>query len=266
MHRPPGNGDHRALLIVAAQHWSRSTAAGDLFLQLLPRAPQWLEREMHAVQPRSDLHGTKQYVGLEDIGRAAVHFGAPPGMPGIVEYEETAVGRIDLDVDHGVGIAQDARAAGPLPALPRKRGRVFLISLPRQRGRVLVSLRRNPGRVFLVALRRLWGSVFLISLPRLRGRVGRGCWPWPRRRSFEQHGVAWIDIGPAVADQLVEIGNLVVRHEHDARQRPRVLVDVSVFGACNEVEIAGVKRGIDLVDRDSRYDEAHAAQVGMVER
>src|SRR6266849_4739887 len=115
----------------------RLECSGDLFLQLLPCAPQRLEREMHAMCPGPDGHGAEQHIGLENVGREAVHFGAPPGMPDIVEDEEAAIRRVCLDIDLGVRIALYAGAAGnPLPALPRKRGRVYRFILPRLRGRV----------------------------------------------------------------------------------------------------------------------------------
>src|SRR6266849_2306979 len=63
----------------------RPEHSSDLLLQLLPRALQRREHEMHAMYPRPDLHRPEQHVGLENVCLPAVHFGAPPGMPDIVE-------------------------------------------------------------------------------------------------------------------------------------------------------------------------------------
>ncbi len=84
----------------------------------------------------------------------------------------------------------------------------------------------------------------------------------PARRLLQQHGFARIDRRPAGTHELVEIGEAPIRQQHDAWQRTRVFVDVGILGARDEVEIAGLERGIDLLHRDAGSDEAHAEEVG----
>ena len=79
---------------------------------------------------------------------------------------------------------------------------------------------------------------------------------------LQQHRAARIDVRPvAVADHRVEIGLAPFGRQHYARQRARIFIDVGILGARDEIEIAGLERWIDLLDRRADGDEAHAEQV-----
>src|SRR5919198_2643778 len=75
------------------------------------------------------------------------------------------------------------------------------------------------------------------------------------RRLGKQHGVARIDRRPAAAQELVEVGEPPIRQKHHPRQRARILVHVSILGTCDETEIAGLERGVDLFHRHASGDE-----------
>ena len=82
------------------------------------------------------------------------------------------------------------------------------------------------------------------------------------RRLLEQHGATRIDARPAGAQELVEIGEAPVRQQHHPGQRARVLVDVGILRACDEIEIAGRERGVDLLHRHAGGDKTHAEEIG----
>jgi hypothetical protein len=42
---------------------------------------------------------TEDHIGLQDLSRLAVHGCSPPWMPDIIEKQNTARGRLDIDVD-----------------------------------------------------------------------------------------------------------------------------------------------------------------------
>ncbi len=84
----------------------------------------------------------------------------------------------------------------------------------------------------------------------------------PARRLVQQHDAARVDAGPAAAHELAEIGKLPVRQQHHPRQRPRILVDIGIPGTGDEIQIPGLERGVDLLNRHSAGDEAHAEQIG----
>src|SRR5262245_12702480 len=84
---------------------------GELGLQLRHRANEWMKAEANAMLPGRNLHGAEQHVGLEDLGRRAVDLCPPPGMPHVVEQQETAGRGVDVDDDLGIAVADDADGA-----------------------------------------------------------------------------------------------------------------------------------------------------------
>ncbi len=81
-------------------------------------------------------------------------------------------------------------------------------------------------------------------------------------RRFQQHGLRRIDIrGPTVRDEIVEFRKRPVTDHHHARQRARILVDIGVLGACDEIQVAGLEFLVDLLDRHAGRDDPYAEQV-----
>ena len=104
-----------------AARCSRSHRRGEFHLQFVPSPLQRLEGEVHLVHPGTHLDRAEQHVGLENFCRMAVHLGAPPWMPSVV-YDKEAAGRgVDLNVDLGIFIIQDADIASRRRVNPRWR-------------------------------------------------------------------------------------------------------------------------------------------------
>ena len=67
---------------------------------------------------------------------------------------------------------------------------------------------------------------------------------------------------PAGRRQLIEVRDLPFADQHHAWQRARILVDVGILGAGDEIEIAGLERRVDPLDRHAGRDQPHAEQIG----
>src|SRR6187200_1974818 len=69
-------------------------------------AREGMEGEAHHMPPARADDGAKDHVGLENFSVAPVDVGSPPGLPDIVEKQDPARRRLDLDHHLGIGIAQ----------------------------------------------------------------------------------------------------------------------------------------------------------------
>src|SRR5215211_3244895 len=91
----------------------------ELHLQLLPRAEKGAEGEANLVPARFDRDCPEENIGFEDRSGMAVNIGAPPRVPYVVEHNETAAGRVNLDNHFRIGIAHNPRGAVGWTAGPR---------------------------------------------------------------------------------------------------------------------------------------------------
>lgn len=70
-----------------------------------------MKREAHRVVPWAKCDARKDEVGPEDVARFAIHHCTPPRMPNLIEEQQAPGRRLDLDIDSGSLVADQACSA-----------------------------------------------------------------------------------------------------------------------------------------------------------